>query len=562
MISNSYDIPDNKQLNTDICIVGAGAAGITLALELSRNKYLDVILLESGDYKDDGRSNIVLGANIVDTSTHYPLNESRIRLLGGTTSVWGGRCLPYDPIDFEARDYVPFSGWPVSYSEIRQYYERAHSYCQCGKYNYSIDEALPDAPKNITEFFTDGAITSQYIERYSLPTHFGKTYFSQLKSSNNLNVILNATCNHIAAKKESSEIEHLSVRSNRDTLGFRVKANTYILTGGGLEVTRLLLASNDIYQNGIGNTSGCLGRFYMGHISGAIASVQFRGDPNLTHFDFERDSEGIYCRRRFWLSPEEQMDKRLLNTAFWLENPPMADASHKNAILSLAYLALTMPLIGPQLAPASIRKATTTRGAASKKTAHLLNILSGLPKALGFTPDFIYRRYIAHRKLPGFILSSSNNHYDIHFHAEQIPNPASRVTLSCKKDSLGIPNLNIDYKYSEQDVDSVLRAHELFSHHLVNTGSGFLKFKSNDPRSDILRTTRDGIHQIGTTKMSSLANNGVVDKNCRVFNTTNLYVSSSSIFPTSGQANPTLTIVAFALRLADYLNKKLSNSRI
>lgn len=558
MIIYAHDIPKNKLLETDVCIVGAGAAGITMALELAGDSSLDVIILESGNYKDDGQSESILGAEIMDISSHYPLHEARSRLLGGSTSVWGGRCLPYDSIDFEDRDYVPFSNWPVSYSEIEQYYQRAHSYCECGEYSYTVDKALPNAPKNITEYFEDGDITTRYIERYSLPTHFGKTYLGKLKSEKNLRVILKATCNHIAAQRNKQEIDHISIRTEPGEAGFRVKARAYVLTGGGLEVTRLLLASNDIHRNGIGNSSDCLGRFYMGHISGAIANVQFRGNPDLTIYDFERDREGIYCRRRFWITPGAQKRKRLLNTAFWLENPPMADATHKNPILSMAYLALTAPVLSQLLAPASIRNAATSRGIASNKTRHLLNVLGGLPTVLGFLPDFIYRRYFAHRKLPGFFLSSGNNIYDIHYHAEQIPNPESRVTLSNRKDALGIPELSIDYKYTEQDVDSALRAHELFKHQLERTGSGKLYFKSDNPGFDALRISRDGIHQIGTTRMSSLAKNGVVDKDCRVFGTSNLFIASSSIFPTSSQANPTLTIIAFTLRLADFLKQTFS----
>jgi len=557
MITSAREIPPETQLEADICIVGAGAAGITLALECAHSE-LDIIVLESGDYTDDGQSQILLRGEIKDVTHHYPLHEARSRLLGGTTALWGGRCIPFDPIDFEKRDYVPFSGWPVTFEEIQEYYKRAQHYCECGEYTYRVAEALPYAQKNITEHFIDGPITSQNIERWSMPTHFGKAYRSQLHSSKNLRVLLNATCSHISAHPDNKDIQYVSVRTDPEQSGFRVKARTYVLAGGGLEVTRLLLASNEIHSNGIGNESGLLGRLYMGHISGSIARARFRGDPSLTIYNFERDQNGIYCRRRFWIDPDMQKKHQLLNTVFWLENPPMADANHNNPILSMAYLALTAPVFGRYLAPASIRKATTSRGTPSSKMKHLLNILRGLPTTIGYVPSFIYRRYFAQRKLPGFFLPSGNNTYDLHYHAEQIPNPDSRVTLSSRLDSLGIPELHIDFKYTEQDVDSVLQSHNLFKRHLETTSGGTLNFTTQDPATHALQCARDGIHQIGTTRMSSFPKNGVVNKDCRVHGTTNLYVASSSIFPTSSQANPTLTIVAFAIRLADFLKRTLT----
>jgi choline dehydrogenase-like flavoprotein len=557
MIFSAREIPADTQVEADVCIIGAGAAGITLALELSGSKH-DIIVLESGDYTDDGQSQTLLRGEISDPTHHYPLQEARSRLLGGTTAIWGGRCLPLDPIDFERRDYVPFSDWPVSFKEIQEYYPRAHGYCECGEYTYRVDEALPSARENITEYFTDGpTISTRNIERWSRPTHFGKVYLSHLKSAKNLRVLLNATCSHISLLPGDDTIDNVAVRTAPGQPGFRVKARVYILAGGGLEVTRLLLASNDTRADGIGNQSGLLGRFYMGHISGSIARVHFRGDPNLTIYNFERDRDGIYCRRRFWIDPVAQKEHHLLNTVLWLENPPMADVIHQNPILSLAYLALTAPIVGRYLAPEAIRKATTSRGTASNKMKHLLNVMRGLPTAFGYMSGFIYRHYFAQRKLPGFFLPSGSNTYDLHFHAEQIPNPDSRVTLAKRLDTFGLPELIIDYKYAEQDVDSVLRSHDLLKQHMENTNSGTLSLKSPDPGVHALQHSRDGVHQIGTTRMSTSPRNGIVDKDCRVYGTSNLYVASSSVFSTSGQANPTLTIVAFAIRLADLLKRTM-----
>ena len=285
MITSAREIPRDVLLQTDVCIVGAGAAGITLALELSESPGLNVTLLESGGYKEN-RSTSLFPVELINPANHYPIDEARTRLLGGTTSVWGGRCIPYDPIDFEFREYMPFSEWPVPYGEIEQYHTRAHGYCQCGEYSYELDKALPDSPERITETFIDGAITSRKIERWSMPTHFGRAFRERLKSRTNLKVILEATCRHIAMRPGEESVDSLSVRSTEGDHSFRVKAGTCVLAGGGLEVTRLLLASNDVHQAGIGNHSDCLGKFYMGHISGAISRVKFSGLPESNRLRF------------------------------------------------------------------------------------------------------------------------------------------------------------------------------------------------------------------------------------------------------------------------------------
>jgi choline dehydrogenase-like flavoprotein len=173
---------------------------------------------------------------------------------------------------------------------------------------------------------------------------------------------------------------------------------------------------------------------------------------------------------------------------------------------------------------------------------------------------FIWRRYFAKRKLPVFFVRSSSNHYALHYHGEHLPNRLSRVCLSHQRDELGLRRLKIDIRYSDGDVESVLRTHDIVDAHLRKLGVGYLEYQHDDVSQAIQHQARDGIHQIGTTRMSARPDQGVVDPHCRVHTVGNLFVASSSVFPTSGQANPTLTIVALSLRLADHLRARLAPS--
>jgi choline dehydrogenase-like flavoprotein len=555
MITDGKKIPQNEPLVCDVCIVGAGAAGIVLALELAKSG-MSILLLEAGDLRSNDKNQDSLRGTIANPSNHSPLHESRCRQLGGTTAIWGGRCIPFDGIDFEKRDYVPGSGWPFGLSELEPYYEIANRYCHCGEYRYTVTQALQHAPRHIVEGFVDDLVSDARLERWSLPTNFGKEYLDDLKTPPNLRVILNAICLGIDLSKDGDRVSSLRVCSPRRNL-FSVASRAIVLAGGGLETTRLLLASNNVQKSGIGNHSGLLGRYYMGHLSGAISQAKFHGDPDKTIYSFERDHDGVYCRRRFWISENAQKKHSILNTVLWLDNPPMHDPSHQNGVLSLAYLALSTPGLRERLAPVPIVKAAVGGGRGSYEK-HLLNVVRDIPSVIHFFPSFLYKRYVPRRRLPGFFLKNRANVYDLHYHAEQCPNFDSRVTLSEERDDCGMQRLHVDFRYNDMDIESVCRAHHLLDQELQKQGCGHLVFKDNDIRGMALRQAGDGVHQIGTTRMAADERAGVVNEHCRVHGLRNLFIASSSVFPTSGQANPTLTIVALAIRLADHLKQNLT----
>ncbi len=556
MIEDGSEVATGDVLKADVCLVGAGAAGITLALELAAQR-IDVLLLEAGGEKFSETSAQELRGESVFPQHHAPLSECRSRQLGGTTALWVGRCLPLDPLDLDERDHVPGSGWPIEWSELESYYPQANEHCHVGAYAYTVQSALPGAPVSLIPGLREGVLNTSSIERWSLPTHFGRHYRRALASSSRINLLLNSACVELQLDPQSRRLTGLVVAT---ALGrqFKVQARQYILAGGGLETTRMLLASSAVETEGLGNRSGHLGRHYMGHLFGSVAEIRFLGDPRQTIHGFERDRQGVYCRRRIGLTPDTQKNEGLLNTAFWPTNPPAGDPDHRNGVLSAAFLALSLPFLRDRLAAPIIQKMFCGEPREAAYAQHLRNILLDFSRASGHGAYYLYRRFFTQRRVPALFVFNPANRYDLYYHAEQSPNPDSHVTLSDERDRLGMRRLKVNLHYQEQDIDSVVRSHRVLENELVREQKvARIEFKRRDIHAHVREQACDGYHQIGTTRMAARERDGVVDKNCRVYGVENLYICSSSVFPTSGHANPTLTIVALAVRLANHLSRRL-----
>jgi choline dehydrogenase-like flavoprotein len=182
-----------------------------------------------------------------------------------------------------------------------------------------------------------------------------------------------------------------------------------------------------------------------------------------------------------------------------------------------------------------------------------VNVLRDLPSVAVFAPSFAYRRYVAKRNVPGFFIRSMNNVYALHYHAEHLPNEDSRVWLGKEADKSGLRKLIVDIRFTDADASSVVENHRILDAQLRLRGLGRVSYRSPDLHAAVLSQAGDGFHQIGTTRMSRNERDGVVDVDCKVHGQKNLYVAGSSVFPTSGQANPTLTALALAARLAGHL---------
>jgi choline dehydrogenase-like flavoprotein len=555
MFIDAEQLQESDLIQADVAIIGAGPAGIVSALELAKAGY-SVALIESGHLKFSEAAQTLGDASHFDPQFHAPMSDCNRRQLGGTSVIWGGRCVPFDPVDFDPRSHIAHSDWPVTYDELTPYFSQACEYFVCGDSKFSIDDYPEITQKSIVPGLPDADVLTSTLERWSLPTNFGKEYAQALKQSNQIKVFYNLTCTQVQTNEAGTHATGLQTQ----TLGGKailVETQYYILAGGALNTTRLLLASDQRHPGGIGNHSGLLGRFYMGHLSGDIAIAKFTTPPQQTIFSFDRDQDNIYLRRRLSFSREFQHEKQLSNTVAWLGTPQFDDPAHKSAVLSFAYLALSNPLVGKYLAAKAIRQSAA--GDDTKAFfSHAKNIVQDLGTILTFVPNFGYKRYIARRKIPALFIYSGSNEYNLHYHAEQIPNYDSIVSLAEERDQLGMRKLNIDLRYTQQDIDSVVRSHQYWDEHLRQHNCGYLKYLTDDPEASVWQQASDGFHQNGTTRMSDHPENGVVSSNCNVHGIDNLFVASSSNFVTSSQANSTFMIVVFALRLTSYIKSQKS----
>jgi choline dehydrogenase-like flavoprotein len=552
-------------LDADLAVVGAGPAGIVTALEVA-NAGFDVVLVESGERRYRPEIQRLADAAAWDPHRHAPMSMATRRQVGGASVIWGGRCVPFDPVDFEPRSSVRDSSWPLTYGELLPFFQRACDWLRCGRAVFDAREIEHLACKTLVPGLGDGDTRASSLERWSLPTNFGREYASRLKQSGRIRLVTGLSCTEVVRSPGDSHVELLEART-LDGKGVRIRARRYVIACGGLETTRLLLASRrGPRDEGLGNHSGHLGRWYMGHLEGVVANVRFTTPSRDTIYGYEQDADGVYVRRRLSFSREFILEEQLPNIVAWLANPPPADPTHDSGPLSFAYLALASSL-GPLLAPDAQRRSLTgddVPGAPYAPTkkgpvhAHLQNILRELGPTARFVGGFGYRRFIARRRVPGFFIRNSANVYPLQYHGEHLPNADSRVTLADERDAVGMPRLRIDLRFSPEDIDGVIRAHRCWDAYLRSSGCGRLEYLAEDVEAAIGEQAGGGFHQMGTTRMSVRQADGVVTPQLAVHGFDDLFVASSSAFVTASQANSTFMVIVLALRLADHLRSALA----
>jgi choline dehydrogenase-like flavoprotein len=548
MIQDADEIVRDTIVQANICIVGGGPAGITLAMELARSGR-SILLLESGDARPTDDAQALNIGEVSDEALHSPPDKYRQRCFGGGTSIWGGRCVPFDPIDFDARPWMDHSGWPISYADVERYYPAANALCEAGEYEYDARLAVPGGMRPLLRGFTPRHFDMNGIERFSCPTDFGKRYQARLRAAANVRVLLRATVTHLRASRDGSRIERLDVRNGKD-LGFSVVADQFVLAMGGIETPRLLLTSDDVHENGIGNANDLVGRFYMCHIAGTIGSLQVDGPGDTVWHGYDVAADGTYCRRRISLRPAVQAELGLGNAVFRLHHPRIADPRHRTGPLSAIFLAQNF--ISYEYAK---RLVSDVPPSGATWLRHGVNAVTDPLSTARFLGHWLRDRTLAERKFPSVIIRPRANLFSLDFHAEQTPDRDSRVGLAGATDRFGNRQVRVDWRYSRQDVETVARSFDLLRDDLVEQGIGRLSLAQDetDIETVVRRDGAYGGHHIGTVRMGNSPSSGVVDGDGKVFGVTNLYVAGSAVFPTSSQANPTLTIVAMALRLADHL---------
>jgi len=512
MFTDARTLPDETSLQADLAIIGGGVAGITLAHTLAGSG-ISVCVVEAGGLAPDPEvQSLYAGEN---TGIDYSPAATRLRLFGGSSNHWGGYCRPLDAIDFEQRDWVPFSGWPFTIGELAPYYEPASEIVEVapGRFDDSdywqrvTGEKLPES--------ATGRLRLQFVQ-FSTPTRFGSRYGDELKTAANIRVLLNANVTRISAADGAQTVKRLTIRT-LSGLRHSVKARYYVLAAGGLENARILLLSNNVVQAGLGNQNDLVGRFFMEHPHmGGFAELVVADLQRLPKILRERvTAEGRSAKAAFNPTQTFLREHRLLNATF------MMGVAGK-------YPADQLP------------------DAANANDAARRDMLMAARQFL------LAKDYAVKPGRPDDI----GAWLGIGGSCEQAPNPDSRVSLSTQHDALDLAKIKLNWRLTEQDRLSFYTHLQSLALEFGALGIGRLRERVAD-RSDWPQPVGGGSHHMGTTRMSDNPLHGVVDRNCKVHAINNLYVAGSSVFPTSGVSNPTLTLVALTLRLADHLKGRI-----
>jgi choline dehydrogenase-like flavoprotein len=522
MLARFDEISSGSRLTADVCIIGGGPAGIAIARELMGTG-LSVLLVESGGLEfDKDIQNLYRGVN---ERGDFSLHKSRFRLFGGTSYVWGGWCAPLDEQDFEARAWVPNSGWPIRKEDIDPFYRRAQPLFELDRYRYDVDEWDFDATP---VFPLDPEKLAHRLWQLSPPTEFGPAYVDQLRQSGNVRVLLYANATEISADSSGATISGVSLRdlNGREA---EVSASAYVLACGAIETTRLLLASARKAADGLGDTGGLVGRYFMEHPHPDAGGVIFTtaAEDFRPYYEREFESQSIVVG----LGPSASAQERLgiLNCSIAFHGPIYHEPSAgMDSLIKLS-------------------RALEHRQWPDNIGAHIASVLRDLD-------DVLRESYL--RATEGAIRG-----FGLIARTEVAPNPDNRITLISDRDELDMPRVRLDWNVGEMERVTVEETVKLVAQEFGRLGVGRVQMNQllleDDDRWS--RNLSWFGHHMGTTRMSDSPGGGVVDTDCKVFGTANLYVASSSVFPTCGYANPTLTIAALAIRLADHL-KMLAKS--
>ena len=517
-----------EALRCDVCIIGTGPAGMTIARELSGTS-LRVTLLESGGAE---RQEEVDTLNEIESIGWPRVMDQwlvRNRVVGGSSSTWTGRCAPFDDIDFQSRDWMPYSGWPFTINDMMPYIDRSSKYLGLGIGNGITDDriwALSGHPQPTIELDTDKLIPMFWQFSRDPINQYDRVRFGRLAPDLGSNVMLitNATVLRINATETAAAVESVEfagVGGRRWTL----PASAVVLCAGGIENARLLLSSDNVASQGLGNDKDLVGRFLMDHPRGTVARFPLKTAKGvLSKFaSFKSHAAGANVfQPGVRLSPTIQRSEQLLNCATWVDERLAPDDPWDALIHFLRREPNARPDVRAMLANSGL-------------------LIYGLKE-----------HFISHRALPRKLAEIT-----LEAMCEQPPNPDSRIVLSDRRDRLGMRISRIDWRVTEEEARAMRRVAELMVDQLTSMGieppvlEEWVRDRAMPPHA-----IRDVAHPTGTTRMADDPADGVVDAQCQVYGVEGLFIAGSSVFPTAGQSNPTQMIVALALRLADRLKDR------
>ena len=505
MIVDAGQLTENSRLEADIVIAGGGVAGIALARQFADTGF-SVLILESGGENPEPRTQSLYEGTMTlggPGNDPRPMNDylisSRVRCFGGSGNVWGGKCAPLDPVDFERRDWISHSGWPIDRAGLQPFYDRACRLLDLPRFGEQAASVVgPDEPL-LAGRVSSLAIRPRCYTRYTgaAPGDAYPEFKRAAAEHARVQVCLHANVTAIKLDRSGQRVESVEVRELSGRQHSAV-GRAYILATGGIENVRLLLASNDVHRDGIGNHSDWLGRGFQGHTTisqGDDTCVSLlREDARLGLFDNQQRGRPHAV---IGLSDAAQHRHRTVNFTATLMND-RSDASKAEACITKIAQHLAD-------APATARRS-------------------------------------------------------VYFMIEHTPNRNSRITVSREqRDELGLPRVHLDMRYGEPEFDTIAAAIGCLATELGRLDIGRVRWAGKREQL-VACMSSPSRHHMGATRMATSPRQGVVDEQCRVHGVDNLYVAGSSVFPTSGIANPTLTLLALAFRLGDHLAGALKAS--
>lgn len=569
MIKDTDDLIHDDVVNVDVCIIGAGPAGMATANEFL-NTDLKVALLESGGKKYIHPIQL-LSEGLLSGHLFEPQESTHLRQIGGTANNWilqmtdeqyGYRYTPLDEVDFETRDYIPHSGWPISKKDLDPYYARAHATCGVGTYDYTaqywargkFQPIKLNEDKVYNSVFTFGP-TKKFTDE--IP--------EKITNSRNLTLYYHATVVELLCD-QSSDVVTTAVVRMFDGKEIYFKAKQFIITSNALQTPRLLLNSTKTHKNGIGNQNDNVGRYYMDHNLVACGHF-YPHDPKFINemgFYDMQGVDGTTVLGRLNLNPEFMTANWLRNIAvmFFPTEWNQVDLDAMNSLNSIKLpnfhkkTALRYPI---ELGKHLIRLISKPKAL----WIHFHNIFQGRNRLIRAVYEYLRFGVPIFLGLGrgGWSRMANNegkyNKFELLGIVEQSPNPENRLTLLDEKDALGCPKTKVHYICSDEDILSVTKAQSVFGEVLEESGLG--RYEPPKISAEVMKTITGLHHMMGTTRMSDDPKTGVVDRDCCVHGMKNLFIAGSAVFPTGGYGNPTLTNLALSIRVADKVKKLLVN---
>jgi choline dehydrogenase-like flavoprotein len=544
MFKNASELPTGESVEAEVCIVGAGPAGLTVASELE-GFGCKVVMLESGGFQRRRKLRQLNEGETAGDGYHDP-RWGRERRLGGSANRWlielangkmGARFAPLDRIDFEKRDWMPGSGWPINRADLDPFYRRAGAYCGVDLDKYDR-LAWPETAGDAIET----GLLETGIYQFGRQERWTKGLTELVGKSSSIDAILGASVVEIEMN-ETGELV-IGVKAVDDAgRSIAVRAKQFVLAVGCIETSRLLLNSRSVHTNGLGNGNDVVGRYFMDHPQSYL-NVFRPSNPNVFNtfgaYDIHLKGETAVMAKLV-LSQETLAREHVPNSCHLLF--PRRDHFLSPAFQSFFSLALDFK-----------------RRARPKNVGqHFINIAKGIRDLIPIAGWFVQgTAHYPHLSKGGWSNLSQKNDlfesFEIWSLYEQTPDPANRITLIDRRDYIGTPLVKIDWRFTERDRQGVRRVRELIAQDIESTGLGKVAWSPD------LYSIPSSVHPTGGARMGTDRRTSVVSPDLNVHGVPNLFIAGSATLPTGGYVNPTLTVLALACRIADRVKRDLSSA--